>query len=373
MRIFRYLFKEVNNNFIAVTTMLLLIFLSTRFVRLLSNAASGDYAGGAIFYLILYRLPGFLEIILPLALFLGIMLGYGRLYVESEMIILQASGVSKKRLLIYTQGPATLVMLLVAMCSLYLTPVGWIQYDKLIKTPHSTSSFAMLISGTFKKSSAGDMVIYAGSMNDEKTELNDVFLVRTPQANSGKEIQVLKAKRGQLVQGDQGARYLEFYDGIQITGVLGQLDYNFSTYDKAGVLIRTPAEKSFKNNDVEAIPTLDLIGSDDPKKRAALQWRLFMPLMLPIIAMIAMALSETTHRKGRYAKLLPGIIIFFLYLMILGNARSQIEKGWAYPISPLLLVHLLFFFVALLVFNFSAVMHRIKLILMRRRNMGGAA
>ena len=48
MRIFRYLFKEVNSNFIAVSTMLLLIFLSTRFVRFLGNAAAGDYAGGAI-------------------------------------------------------------------------------------------------------------------------------------------------------------------------------------------------------------------------------------------------------------------------------------------------------------------------------------
>ncbi|NRB41849.1 MAG: LPS export ABC transporter permease LptF [Pseudomonadales bacterium] len=370
MRIFRYLFKEVNSNFFAVTTMLLLIFLSTRFVRFLGNAAAGDYAGSAIFYLILYRLPSFLEIILPLSLFLGVMLGYGRLYVESEMIILQASGVSKKRLLLYTQGPAVLVMLLVGMCSLYLTPVGWMQYEKLIKAPHSSASFAALVSGTFKKNSSGDMVIYAGSMNESKTELNDVFLVRTPESQSGQAIQIMKAKRGQLIQNERGQRYLEFYDGVQISGELGQMDYQFSNYETAGILIRSKVEKGFNSSDIETVATLDLWGDDSPEAQAALQWRFLMPLMLPIIAMIAMALSETTHRKGRYAKLLPGIIIFFLYLVSLGNARSIIERGEVYFISPLILVHIGFFMLALLIFNFATIKHFLAMKLMPSKRAG---
>ena len=73
---------------------------------------------------------------------------------------------------------------------------------------------------------------------------------------------------------ENGNRYLEFNKGIQVIGALGQLDFNFSEYDKAGVLIQTKAEKAFTSNDIEATPTLDLIGSDIPKEKAALQWRL---------------------------------------------------------------------------------------------------
>jgi lipopolysaccharide export system permease protein len=46
-----------------------------------------------------FRLPGFLQLILPLGLFLGILLAYGRLYLESEMTVLSATGMSQQRLL----------------------------------------------------------------------------------------------------------------------------------------------------------------------------------------------------------------------------------------------------------------------------------
>ena len=45
----------------------------------------------------LYRLPGFLELLIPLGLFIGIFMAYGRLYVESEMLILGACGAGRWR------------------------------------------------------------------------------------------------------------------------------------------------------------------------------------------------------------------------------------------------------------------------------------
>ena len=46
-----------------------------------------------------FRLPGFLELILPLGLFLGFLLAYGRLYLDSEMTVLAATGMSQQRLM----------------------------------------------------------------------------------------------------------------------------------------------------------------------------------------------------------------------------------------------------------------------------------
>ncbi len=356
MRIFRYLFKEVSNNVVAVASMLLLIFLSARFVRYLGSAASGKYADTAIFYLILYRLPSFLEIILPLSLFLGIMLGYGRLYVESEMVVLQASGLSRRRLLAYTQGPAMIVTLMVAACSFYLTPNGYAKFEKLVKSPQATSSFNMLVSGSFKKMSQGNMVVYSGGLSQDKKALEDVFVAYTPESNDNKGLQIIKAKRGAVVSSAQGHQYLEFYDGVQINGRLDQLDYSMARYESAGLLLRQHKQDDLLQYSVEAIPTSSLF-HDNPslKEQAALQWRLFMPIMVPIMAMIALALSETSHRRGRYIKLLPGIVIFFLYLVLLGNARSQIEKGELSPAVGLWVVHAVFFGLALLLFNFASI------------------
>lgn len=48
-----------------------------------------------LFLIMGYRMPGFLQLILPLGLFLGILLAYGRLYLDSEMTVLSATGMSK--------------------------------------------------------------------------------------------------------------------------------------------------------------------------------------------------------------------------------------------------------------------------------------
>lgn len=353
MRIFRYLFKEVASNFFAVSSMLLLIFLSARFVRYLASAASGEFSGNVILSLILFRLPSFLEIILPLSLFLGIMLAYGRLYVESEMVVLQTSGLSKKRLFVYTMGPAVIVMLIVLSCTVYFSPLGFGKYYNLIKSPASTNNFGTLIAGSFRKNDAGNMVIYTEKLTENKTKLHDVFIVRSHDASSGTQLQIIKAKTGELVNKFSGDQYLEFYDGVQITSKLEDLDYTFTRYDTAGILMRKQSSEAKQRYRVDSVSTLSLMDSDSVKERATLHWRLFMPIMIPIIIMIALALSETSHRRGRYIKMLPGIILFFLYYVLLGNARTQAEKGAIPPEIALWVVHFSFFLLALLLLNLS--------------------
>src|SRR5690554_1934259 len=84
---------------LAVSGILLLVFMSGRFIKYLASAAEGELAAGVLFAIMGYRFPGFLELILPLGLFIGILLAYGRMYLESEMTVLFACGVSERELL----------------------------------------------------------------------------------------------------------------------------------------------------------------------------------------------------------------------------------------------------------------------------------
>ena len=114
MIIFRYLAREVLVTMSAVSAALLVIIMSGRFIKYLAEAASGALDPGVLFMVMGYRMPGFLQLILPLGLFLGILLAYGRLYLESEMSVLFASGISTQRILLYSMGPAVLVAMLAA-------------------------------------------------------------------------------------------------------------------------------------------------------------------------------------------------------------------------------------------------------------------
>ena len=109
MIIYRYLAKEVLASMFAVSAILLLIIISSRFVHYLAEAAAGTLDASVLFTLMGFRMPSFLELILPLGFFIGILLAHGRLYVESEMTVLHACGMSEARLLKFTMMTAVIV------------------------------------------------------------------------------------------------------------------------------------------------------------------------------------------------------------------------------------------------------------------------
>ena len=49
--------------------------------------------------------------------------------------------------------------------------------------------------------------------------------------------------------------------------------------------------------------------------------------MVPAIAVIALALSRTDARRGRYAKIGPAMVVLLLYFLGMTQGRGAIESG----------------------------------------------
>jgi lipopolysaccharide export system permease protein len=64
--------------------------------------------------------------------------------------------------------------------------------------------------------------------------------------------------------------------------------------------------------------------------------------LVPVIALIAQALSRTSHRRGRYVKMLPAFIIYITYLVALNAARDAIGKEKISSDLGMWWVHLVF-------------------------------
>lgn len=168
MIVFRYLSREVLLTLSAVSAVLLVIIMSGRFIKYLAQAAQGVLDPSVLFLIMGYRLPGFLQLILPLGLFLGILLAYGRLYLESEMTVLSATGMSQQRLLAMTMAPAALVALLVAWLSLSLAPLGVAQVQKIIAQQDALTEFDTLVPGRFQTLRDGSRVTYTEQLSDDR-------------------------------------------------------------------------------------------------------------------------------------------------------------------------------------------------------------
>jgi lipopolysaccharide export system permease protein len=295
-----------------------------------------------------FRLPGFLQLILPLGLFLGILLAYGRLYLESEMTVLSATGMSQQRLFVMTLFPATLVALIVAWLSLSLAPQGANQFQLLLNKQDALTEFDTLEPGRFQALRDGTRVTYTEQLSDDRINLGGVFISQKNVSSDEKDrgITVLVAEKGRQEIRPDGNRYLILDNGYRYDGNPGLADYRAIKYDEYGVLLPKP-DVSDEVTDRDAMTTSSLIGSDDLRLRAELQWRLSLPLLVFIVSLMAVPLSRVNPRQGRFLKLLPAILLYMAYLSILIAARGALDKGKTPPALGLWWVHGLFLVIGL--------------------------
>ena len=330
MIVFRYLSREVLLTFSAVSAVLLVIIMSGRFIKYLAQAAQGMLDPGVLLLIMGYRIPGFLQLILPLGLFLGILLAYGRLYLESEMTVLTATGMSEQRLLSYTLVPALFVALVCAWLSFSIAPQGMQNVARIFTEQDALTEFDTLVPGRFQSLRGGSRVTYTQELSSGRDELRNVFISEKRDTRQNSEadeaITVLVAKTGRQEIQEDGSRYLILYDGYRYDGTPGEADYRVVRYDTYGVLLPKPVVE-VKMGERETMTTADLIGNPDVRMQSELQWRLSFPILVLVVTFIAVPLSRVNPRQGRFLKLLPAILLYMAYLALLVAARSALDKG----------------------------------------------
>ena len=350
MIIYRYLSRQLFSTTMGVATVLVLILVCGRFIKYLAEAASGRISSEVVFLVMAYRLPGFLELILPLSLFLGILLAYGRMYLENEMVVLEACGVSQSRLVYYTLFPAFCLSLVVGAFSLYISPMGAAQSVSILEEEKRKSGLEVLNPGRFHASRDGDTVTYTERVSSEDSRMENLFIVNYDERDPEK-VALIAAERGHYrIDDATGARYLVLSEGTRFQGAPGRADFSQAGYEKYEIKIEEQ-EPYDPNEDYENRTTLDLLKDDSAKARAELHWRLSVPLLVPIVAFLAVPLSKVNPRQGRYLKLLPSIIIYLAYLSLLLAGKNNISKGRLNEDIGLIWIHAVFFLFALVVHN----------------------
>lgn len=342
MIIFRYLARDLLATTAAVALVLLMVVMSSRFVQYLADAAEGKIDPNVIFAIMGYRLPAFLELILPLAFFLAVLLSYGRLYQDSEMTVLHACGVSQWRIAAYTLAVAVVVAGFVAWLSLLLSPQGMARAEVLVDAQKARGEFDAMEGGKFYPLHGGKGVSYAEQVLPDG-HMDKVFLVEAGADAEGKPSMVIVvAERGEPKRSEEGqASYLVLTNGHRYQGVPGQADFDVTQFVEYGQRLARPAPRN-RPGWSDSIPTSALRGSSDPKYVAALQWRYSTALLVLVVTLMALPLSRTDPRKGRYAHILPAVFLYIGYLVSLNAARGAVEAGAVSPALGLWWIHLMF-------------------------------
>jgi len=326
--IFRYLTKEVFITLVSLTTILLLIFMSNQLVVYLNRAASGQIPGMFIMKLMMLELPNLLSLLLPLGFYVSLLVAYGRLYAESEMVVLQACGYGSRLLLKDSLMMAMVVASIVLVIMLWASPFIYSERATLLRTTGIKTLIQTIVPGRFNALPGGQQVFYVESMSRDHTVAKNIFFAKLTSNHDLEQWDLLWSENAHVdVDEGTGEEYVVLQEGRRYQGVPGRADYQvaqFKTY-KA----RLPHPKVSIKEDLRTLRTSELwpLNNENKALSAELQWRLSVPLMVLTLTLVGVPLSRVSPRSGKYAKLLPAIVVYILYANLMFIARDWLAMG----------------------------------------------
>ena len=334
--------------------MLLLVTVGGTVADLLAKIARGRIPAELLLSMIGLRTVDALTVLMPLAVFLSVLLAYGRLYRDSEMAVFSASGLSVvglARPLLWLALPISIALSLI---SFWFAPSSVRLAQELLQEASRSLVVAGLEPGRFVELPGREGILYVGTMSSDGTHFEHLFVESERADKEGKQrIDVTTAERGELFHDANGnERYLGLQNGFRVEGVVGQDDYRLMRYARND--IKLPDNDVDENSDAakRSAPTSELLRSNQSLQTAELHWRLAAPLSALVLMLLALPLSRSSPREPRYSRLLMAVFCWMIYFNCLSFGRSLLSQGkitaglglWWVHIPALLLAMTVFWF-----------------------------
>ncbi len=386
----RYMTRQVASTTALVLGFLVVMMLGGRLIRYFGIAAEGNLDISLLFTIIGYNLPYFLELILPLAFFIALMLVFGRLYVDQEMAVINASGVSRGKLA-RLMTPLILALFVgEAALSIVGKPWGVRSSEVIWQEQALTSAFDLIRPNEFI--SSGNYHLYVGSLSDDKKQLQNVVLIQTDPVKKGSSTKNLSAtdtntantvndaelseplpipdlpkalidkmdsndqsvskdtitlaKRAEQVDtGGSGVTQLDLFQGRRYEVGAGSLKYNQVGFDRYRITLTESSKEVVTENNIETQAIGPLwqaatggaqVGSVNALRAAQgeLGYRFALPWLMIIAPMLAVPLAQVRPRQGRWLRLFPSILLFVSCALGIISLKNAVSKGsvsiWAY-------------------------------------------
>jgi lipopolysaccharide export system permease protein len=334
----RHLLRQFAESVAAVAIVLLLISLGGLFADLVQEIAKGKVPATLLLSQLGLRSIRFLTLVLPLALFLGLLLAIGRLYAESEMAVLASVGLGPQRLWRPLFWVALPVVVLVGLASLWLAPVSAHKAKEMIEIANRSFLVAGLEPGRFVELPGKGGVMYVTELTPDGTRFAHLFVQREVEGR----LDIVTAQQGNLKLVGQTQRFLHLDNGFRVEGTLGDNAYRMMRFEQNDV--RVPDRQSNDNDDdLAAVGTGALLAGGKPAELAELHWRVAMPLFAGILALFALPLARSEPRQPQYGLILFALLVYSVGMLLMllgsgliGNGRLPAWFGLWWVHAPML-------------------------------------
>ena len=286
--------------------------------------------------MIIYLLPFFSMVTIPMSFLLALLLAFGRLSADSEVTAMKSCGVGLYSLLPPVLTCAFLTYLATTFITVYALPWGNTSFKNLLLEIISTRATLNLKERVFNDDFPG-LVIYVDRFSQEQNALSGILIQdeRDPKDPStifadegiiatepGTKILRLSLKNGGIHRSHGAADYrlLEFRDydltiNLAQTGkeiIKNELDMTFAELNEA--LRNHPAD-------------------DRVRRDILIEWhrRFALPVACFVFALIGVPLGIQNHRSGKASGFSVSIGVILLYYIVLSAGKTLGQKGTVPP------------------------------------------
>ena len=340
----RYIIKEIAFPFsmtLFVFTFVLMIGKILQIMELMVNRGVRFFD---ISLLMLYIMPQFLIITMPISFLISILIGMGRLSTDNEITVLKASGCGLQRLLQPIAIAALTVFLLTAMTGVFAPLSNRAMKVLLFELVQQRASIGIkekVFNDDFK-----DLVLYTEKI-DPRGDFMEGILISDQRL--AREPATIVARKGILVSNTRDMTVtLRLYDGSIHTLESSMKNYRrtgFSTYDvnldlKTVAAGQGPAVKkgSVDMTFGELLENIKKPGFQEHEKRdmiIELNKKFSIPVSCFVFGLLALPFAIVNRRSGKSKGFTVGIVIvvFYYTLQLAGEALGETGK-----MSPVLAV-----------------------------------
>jgi lipopolysaccharide export system permease protein len=329
----RYVAREVVVPFALGVLLLTFALVTGRLLKLTEMVVNHGVTVGDVAGLIGFIMPAFLELTFPMAVLLGVLMGFGRMSGDRELTAARACGVSLYRLAIPVMGVALAVYALSSWLAFSVRPWANAHLREQLFELTQTRSTAGLKEKVFNRNFPG-LVIYVDAISATDERLNGVLIsdARDPRQQS-----TIIARSGMIIP-DKAAKSitLRLFSG-SLFGVEAADNTShvtsFHTYDLSvhpeealGLAGRDPEEMSLgelRNTIAEARAA----GKPDRDAETELASKYTLPITTILFALLGVPLGLKPARGGQSERFGVAIALFFLYYSLMRAGEALAQRG----------------------------------------------
>ncbi len=301
----RLIVKDLLRTFFSVLLILVVIIVSQNFLKTLKMAANGIILNDVVANLLGLRiLLSSSEFMVPSA-FVAVLMVIGRMYRDQEMSALSSAGVGVFRIYNSVFKAMIPVILLSVWMALFVSPWATGEAMRIIHYEKQMAGIRGVSEGRFTEYGKGNLIFYTEKITADN-KMQDVFV----QDKRGEKIGIITSDEAELREIKEGL-FIVFLNGKRTEGVPGELGYVFETFSEYAMRIEDAVGE--QKVTLHGMSSERLILSNEIEKISELFRRLFVPIGMFLLTLMAVPLAQISPRGGVYGNLLTAFLIYFSF------------------------------------------------------------